>query len=180
MIPPPIARAALRAVAIAIAIAALVDPVATIARSPRRVVVARLTSSDGAVAERALRAGLPDSQLAIRPAANRRLPCAPAEPCVIVAAGSVDVDIPGDLPGPVSLIKVGPAGGANVAIASVAASPAQHTAAAGSLHVALRGVAVKGRRTELRVTDGAATVGSAIHLWALDGEAAIAFARASP
>lgn len=173
MIPHTIARAALRVVAVAIAIAALVDPVATIARAPRRVVVARLASSEVAVAERALSAGLPGVELDVRPAANRRLPCAPAEPCVIVADGSVDVDIPGDLPGPVSLIKVGPAGGANVAIQSVAASRTQHAAAAGSLHVALGGVAVKGRRTEVRVTDGAATVGSAIHDWVLDGDAAI-------
>ena len=39
---------------------------------------------------------LPGVEIVVRPVADRRLPCAPDEACVIVADGSVDVDLPAD------------------------------------------------------------------------------------
>lgn len=168
-----VARAALRAVAIAIAIAALIDPVMTLARTAPPLVVAHMASSDVAPSVEALRAALPNGGVTVRLVTDRRLPCTPGEPCVIVADGSIDVELPDDMRGPVSMIRVRPAAGSNVAIRSVVAPQVQHAAAAGSVHVAISGAGIQGRRTELRVTDGAAIVGSVIHEWTSDGDAAI-------
>lgn len=169
-----IARVALRAVAIGIAIVAMIDPVLTRGRTaPPVVVVARLASAAVAAAEQAIRAGLPDTDLIMQSAAGRRLPCWPDAACVIVADGSVDVDLPTDRRGPVSLVALDPAAGANVAVLSAVVPRTQHVAAAGVIHVEMRGVAVKGRRTELRVTDGAAVVGSAVHEWPSEGDTAV-------
>ncbi len=172
--PHPMLRGVLRAVAVLIAVAALVDPVMTLARSaPRSAVIARLASSAAGPVERALRSAFPDVEWVARNPDGGRLPCVQDEPCVIVADGSVDVEVPDDVAGPVSLITLGPAPGPNVGIRSAAASIAQHAAAAGSIRVEMTGTAMAGRRTELRVSDGAAIVGSAVHEWKADGAAAI-------
>ncbi len=167
-------RLALRTVAAAIAVAAIADPVLTVPRPvPHRVVVARLASANVDVEEAAIRSALPGADIIVRTASHGRLPCAPGESCVMVADGSVAAALPDDLDGPVSLIRVGTPPGPNVAIRSALASPAQSAAASGLVHVALTGTGMVGRRTEIHVTDGAATVGSAVHEWAADGEAAI-------
>lgn len=172
--PHTMLRGALRAFAVLTAVAALVDPVMTVARSaPRSVVMARLVSSGAGPVERALRSALPDFEWTFRTPEGRRLPCAQDEPCVIVADGSVAVDLPDDLAQPVSVITVGPVHGPNVGIRSAAASIAQHAAASGSVRVAMTGAGVVGRRTRLRINDGAATVGSAVHEWKADGDAVI-------
>ena len=169
-----VARIALRVLAIAIVVAALIDPVMTVARfAPEPVVVARLASLEVAAAEAALRAGLPNAEVTVRSAGGRRLPCALSEACVIVADGSVDVDLPADLGAPVSLIQIRAAAGLNVEVRSVTAAISQHAAASGTVLVSISGTGVQGRRTELRVSDGTATVGSAVHEWTADGDAAI-------
>ena len=168
------ARVALRTLAIVIAIAAVVDPVTTVpTASPAVVVAARLASSDVTAIEAALRLALSNTEVIVRPASGGRLPCAPGEHCVMVADGSVDVAIPSDVSGPVSLIQTTAATGPNVVVQSVAASLTQNSAGVGTVTVALTGVGMQGRRTELRVLDGAATVGSAVHEWQADGDATI-------
>jgi len=168
------ARVALRTLAIVIAIAAVVDPVMTVSTaSPAVVVVARLASSDVTAIEAALRSALSNAVVMVRPASGGRLPCAPGERCVMVADGSVDVQIPDDLSGPVSLIQTAVATGPNVAVRSVAASMTQNAAGSGIVTVALTGVGMQGRRTDIRVVDGAATVGSAVHEWKADGDATV-------
>jgi hypothetical protein len=167
-------RMVLRSVAIAIAVASIADPVMTRSRpAPRTVVVAQLASASVASVESAIRQGLPNAEVAVRPVTDRRLPCAPGETCVIAADGSVDVDVPQDLPGPVSLIRLGLPAGPNVAVTSVAAPRSHHGAGSGVLRVTLAGSGVSGRRTDVRVTDGAATVGSAGHEWKQDGDAVV-------
>lgn len=164
----------LRAVAVLIAVAALVDPVMTLARSaPRPAVIARLVSSEAGPVGPALRSALPAVTWISRNPEGRRLPCIQDQPCVIVADGSVDVDVPDDLALPVSLITVGPAPGPNVGIRSAAASIAQHAAAIGTVRVEVTGAGMVGRRTQLRIDDGGATVGSAAHEWKADGDAVI-------
>jgi len=159
---------------VAIAIAAVADPVITLSRpAPRVVVVAQLASSSVASAESLLRAALPASEISVRLATGGGLPCAPDESCVMVADGSVDVDLPEDLRGPVSLIRVGVPAGPNLVVQSVAAPRTQHSAGSGMLRVAMTGAGLQGRRTELRVTDGSATVGSASHEWKQDGDATV-------
>ncbi|MEY4634408.1 MAG: hypothetical protein RJA55_206 [Acidobacteriota bacterium] len=167
-------RLGLRAVAVAIAAAAIADPLLTLSRpTPNRVVVARLASTKADAEEAAIRSALPDAEISVRAARPGRLPCAPGESCVMVADGSMAADWPGDLEGPVSLIRVGTPAGPNVAIQSALVSPAQSAAASGIVRATLTGAGMAGRRTEIHVTDGAATVGSAVHEWAADGEAVI-------
>lgn len=167
-------RLGLRTVAVAIAAAAIADPVLTVSRPvPYRVVVARLASANTDVEEAAIRSALPGADLSVRAASPGRLPCAPGELCVIVADGSIAADLPNDLDGPVFLIRVGTPAGPNVAMQSALVSPAQSAAASGIVRATLAGTGMAGRRTEIHVTDGAATVGSAVHEWAADGEAVI-------
>ena len=167
-------RIVLRSLAVAIAVVAVADPVMTRSRpAPRTVVVAQLASVSVASVESAIRQGLPNADVGVRSAIDRRLPCAPDEACVIVTDGSVDVDLPQDLQGPVSLIHLRLPAGPNVSIKSVAAPRRHHGAGSGVLRVTLAGSGVSGRRTEVRVTDGAATVGSASHEWKQDGDAAV-------
>ncbi len=71
------------------------------------------------------------------------------------------------------MVRVDVASGSNVALQSVAASPAQYAAGSGTVRVVMAGVGMQGKRTELRVTDGAATVGSAVDDWSADGEIAV-------
>jgi len=167
-------RIVLRSVAIAIAVAAVADPVMTRTRpAPHTVVVAQLASASVASVESAIRQGLPNAEVGVRPVLDRRLPCGPDESCVIVADGSIDVDVPQDLRGPVSVIRLALPAGPNVAVKSVAAPQTQHGAGSGVLRVTLAGSGASGRRTEVRVTDGAATVGSASYEWKQDGDAAV-------
>jgi len=164
-------RAALRVTAVLIAVAAAIDPVVTRMRpAPQSVVVVRLASVDVTSVERALSEVLPGANITVRSPGAGRLPCAPGESCVAVSDGSVDVSIPDDLTAPLSLIHLSVAGGSNVAVQSVGASASQHAAAAGTVRVVMVGTGMAGRRTELRVTDGSATVGSATHDWKADGD----------
>lgn len=167
-------RLGLRAVAVTIAVAAIADPVLTVSRSvPHRVVVARLASANADAEEAAIRSALPGAEISVRTAGHGRLPCAPGESCVMVADGSMAAALPDDLDGPVSLIRVSTPAGPNVAIQSAVVSAAQNAAASGIVRATLAGIGVAGRRTEIHVTDGAATVGSAVHEWTADGEATI-------
>lgn len=167
-------RTVLRTVAVAIAVAALIDPAFSASSpTPRSIVIVPMASSGSAATESAIRATLPDAEIVVGAVAEGRVPCAPGESCVLVADGSVDADVPGDLRGPVSLIRATVPAGPNLAIQSVAASPVQQATGSGTVRVSMSGAGMTGRRTELRVTDGAATVGSTIHQWTEDEAAAV-------
>ena len=158
-----LARVVLRSAAILVAVAAAIDPVWTIARpTPQSVTVARLASSDITATAAAVRASLSGAELDVRAASHGRLPCRPGEPCLMVADGSVDVEIPDDLTAPLSLIAIAAPAGANVAVRSVTASLTQRAAGSGLVRVAMVGAGMQGARTQLRVTDDGATVGSEI------------------
>jgi hypothetical protein len=168
----PLARFGLRAAGVAIAVVAAIDPVFT-TDAPPTLVIARLASSSTETAEALIRSSAPGSEVIVRPAAGSRLPCAPEEACVIVADGSVDVDLPREMPVPVSVVRVGARGGPNVALTSVTAGQMQHAAGAGSVRVAMTGVGLSSQTTELRVTDGGSLVGSATYQWPSDGNAVV-------
>jgi hypothetical protein len=158
------ARLTLRSIAVLIAIAATIDPAFPLVRaSSDPVVVVKLTSTpiDGAV--RAMEQSLPGRAVTAREVINGRLPCASAEDCVLIADGSLDVDW-GRRFKPVSMLVVTPEGEPNVRISSVAI-PRAHGAAAGAARVQLEGHGVAGKRTEVRVLDGAAVIGAAAHDW---------------
>ena len=164
-------RVVLRTVAVTIAVAAMIDPVMTLSRpAPQRVVVARLASADAVAIATSIRRALPGAEVSVRDAASGRLPCGPGESCVMVADGSVAVDIPGDVSGPVSVIRLALPAGPNLVLQSVLAPATQSSAGSGLVRVAMGGTGMAGRRSELRITDGAATVGSVVHTWTADGD----------
>lgn len=168
-------RTGLRGVAVIIAVAAMIDPVMTLSRPvPHRVVVARLAASDGEAEAGAIRSALPGATVDVRAGSNGRLPCGPGEWCVIVADGSMAADLPADLQAPVSLIRAPRPEGPNLAIQSVATPRTQSTAGSGSARIELSGTGMAGRRTELRISDGAATMGAAVHEWTTDGDVTVA------
>lgn len=160
----PVLCVALRSIAIVIAIAGLIDPAWTTARTPsQRLVAIRLTATPPVDIEQALRANLPGWEIESR-GFETRLPCGTGERCVVIADGSVEAAIPDDLSDPLSLITVLSGGEPNVSVTSVAMSSA-HQGAAGVARVALTGSRVDGTRSEIRILDGTAVVGSMSHQW---------------
>ncbi len=165
-----VVRVSLRGIAIAIAVAALVDPVLSIERAPAiPLTLVKMAAVDVVPLERELHRLSPDADVRVREVVNHRLPCGPAERCVVIADGSVDAGLPSDLDGPLSLIRVGEPAGPNVRLRSVMFAAGQHASAAGAARVVLDGRGVIGRRTEIRISDTAALVGSASVEWKSDG-----------
>ncbi len=170
--------------ALLIAIAGVTDPAASVDRVPpqRITVVTAVAEEAGDIQSAVVIAVGRDAEVRERRPIGSKLPCAPDQPCVVIADGSVDVDLPLDrataphegVPyASTSLIKVVPAAGPNVELSAAIVSSHQHSAAAGSIHVEMTGTGVSGRRTGVRVIDGAAVVGSATHEWKSDGSASI-------
>ena len=83
-------RVTMRALAIAIAVAALIDPVfsSSIAHD-RPVVAVRLTADAPAAIESALREQLNGRELTTRVQTGNRIPCALDEDCIAIADGSI-------------------------------------------------------------------------------------------
>lgn len=157
-------NAVLRSIAIVIAILGAIDPAWSISRPvPQRLIAIRMTSSPSAAIEAALRDNLRGWDVVTREAAAR-VPCEREERCVVIADGSIDAAIPPDLVNPISLIKMTSTDGPNVSVRSVNVSRT-HQAASGIARVELSGRGVDGKRSEIRVIDGAAVVGSAMHTW---------------
>ena len=160
------ARLALRLVAIAIAIVAMIDPSLS-AREPAAtpVVLVRLTAGSADAIVAGLRAALAGRDLIVREAEGPRVPCAPGERCVLIADGWIDVDVPGDAGLPLSLIRVPVIASPNVAIRRVVVPAGVQATAAAAATVELSGAGVAGRRTEVRIMDGEAMVGSSAIEW---------------
>ena len=160
----------LRGIAIAIAVAALVDPVLSIERAPAiPLTLIKMTVSDVAPIEREVRRVNSGTEVHLREVVHHRLPCGPGERCVVMADGSVDAELPPDLDQPLSLIRVGNSAGANVRLRSVVLAAGQHASAAGVARVIVDGRDVIGRRTEIRISDNGALVGSGLVEWKSDG-----------
>jgi hypothetical protein len=138
-------RACCRGAAILIAVAGLVDPAFSVTRARPEVV----TTVD----------------LTVNGTADHRVPCDPANPCVIRADGSIDAEVPADLTKPLSLVRVENDGSPNLAIRSVASGSGTHAAAAGALRVSVEGRGVSGQRTAISVRDGHIVVGGAAIEW---------------
>ena len=158
-------RLALRMAAIAIAIAGMIDPAFSTSRPPsERLIAIRMTSAPAVAVEQSLAANLPGWRVEPR-AWQPRLPCGPDEQCVLIADGSRDADIPGDVSKPLSLITVARGDGPNVAVRSVSVSPG-HQTAGGVAHVELSGNGLgAGQKSEVRFLDGGAVIGSATRAW---------------
>ena len=159
----------LRAIAILIAIAGMIDPAWSIPRPvAKRLIAIRMTASPVATVEQALRASVPGWDLEYRDAAAR-LPCGPAERCVMIADGSTDTAIPDDLTPPPSLITVNREAGPNVSVRSVSVSRGHHSAG-GVARVELSAnepgaLTAGGASTTIRILDGGAVIGTATYQW---------------
>ena len=163
-------RGILRGIAIAIAVAALVDPVLSIERAPATpLTLIKMTVSDVAPIEREVRRLNSGTEVHIREAVHHRVPCGPGERCVVIADGSVDAELPPDLDQPLSLIRVGNSASANVRLRSVVVAAAQHASAAGVARVTIDGRDIIGRRTEIKISDTGARVGIGVVEWKSDG-----------
>jgi hypothetical protein len=161
----------LRAIAVAIAIAGVIDPAWTAsAPLPQKLVVIRALSTPDREAAAALSAALPGWQIETREHTSR-LPCAPGEQCVLVADGSKDVSVPDDLTRPVSLVTVRPIASPNVAVRSVSVSSG-HQSAAGVARIELVRTG-EIPKSEIRILDGNAVISSAIHEWATGSSAIV-------
>lgn len=175
MMPPSIVRPLLRAIAILIAITGLMDPAGSVDLVPpqRVTVVTAVAGAAGDLQSAVVEAVGRDAEVRERRPAGSALPCAPDQPCVVIADGSVDLDLPSDLRASTSLVTVVAAAGPNVELSAAIVSSDQHSAAAGSIRVQMTGTGLSGRRTDVRVIDGSAIVGSATHEWRTDGPAAV-------
>jgi hypothetical protein len=167
----------LRTVAILIALAGLLDPGWSSARpAVPRLIAIDLTEGGSDAVIAAIQQGAPGWQVVPRrpggsSPASRRLPCGPHERCVMVADGSVDVDVPRDSAAPVSIVAIRGRGPLNLAMQAASASPA-HLSAAGAVRVQMaRTGSIPS--TEVRVFDGAALVGSRTYQWVSGETAAI-------
>lgn len=157
----------LRTIAIAIAVAALIDPGFGVARQRHLpLVIVDLAEADLSPIEERLRAFQAD--VAVRAPEDWRLPCGADERCVVAADGSQNASVARDL-GAVSLIVVGRDQRPNLSLESATVSGSFHGSAAGAVRVAVRGDGVSGRRAMIRVRDGDAVIGSAPLEWAADG-----------
>jgi hypothetical protein len=163
-------RGMLRGIAIAIAVAALVDPVLSIERaSAIPLALVKMTVSDVAPIEREVRRVNSGTEVHLREAVHHRVPCGPGERCVVIADGSVDADLPPDLDQPLSLITITNSAGANVRLRSVVLTTGQHASAASVARVTVEGRDVIGRRTEIKISDSGALVGSGVIEWKSNG-----------
>src|SRR5687768_3473291 len=121
-------RVMLRAIAISIAVAGLVDPALSTSRPPSRKLVAiRMTAAPPVTVDRALTANLPGWVVEPREGQSR-VPCGADEQCVLIADGSKDASVPDDLSRPLSLISVKRGDRPNVAVRSVTVSLGHHNA----------------------------------------------------
>jgi hypothetical protein len=162
----------LRIVAILIAVAGVIDPAWPVSRPPaRKLVIVRATAEGATDFEQSVRARLSEWELDFR-APDARLPCAIDERCILIADGSVDVAIPDDLVNPPVLVTADVPGGANISIRSVIMSAA-HQSAAGAARVELLREGTLSNRTEIRILDGGAVIGAAIHEWGNGDSASI-------
>jgi len=156
-------RVLLRVSAIAIAIAALIDPVFSSSRSYERpVVTVHLTTGQPAAIDSALKGQLRERELGTRVPVGNRLPCGLDEDCIAIADGSIDSEW--EAARPVYMIITDVNASPNVSVQSVVLS-AGHRSAAGVARVVLSGRGVEGKRTEVRISDSGAIVGSASHQW---------------
>lgn len=165
-----VARVLLRSAAIAIVIAAMIDPVLSVGSAGgAAAVVVNMTANDAPAIENRVRQSAGGSELISRRLTDHRLPCALGERCIVVADGSIEAVWPSDLPIPASLVIVRGSATPNVFLRAASITPAQHLRAGGAAEIMLDGTGMAGRRTEIRLTDGTALVGAATHEWKADG-----------
>ena len=99
------------------------------------------------------------------------LPCDATQPCLVLTDGAPIV-IPPDRKGPLYIASVGEPLTNNVEARELTAAPA-HLHGQAVARVTLSGRGLQGRNTRIRVRDGSAIVGEAVHAWSADGDVAV-------
>ena len=166
---PSLLRAIFRGIAIVIAVAAIADPAWSIERaSAIPLTLIKMTTEDVSAIERDLRRLSSVADVQLRDIVHHRVPCGPGDRCVVIADGSVDAGMPEDLDRPLSLIRVVDTAGPNVRLRSVIFASGQQPSAAGVARVVIDSRGASGHRSEIRIVDGAAIVGSAVVEWKSD------------
>jgi hypothetical protein len=163
----------LRAVAVAIAVAALIDPVLSLAGDERPIVVVNLTSGRIDHVVRGLEDAGVRATMEVRVADAARVPCSPAERCLVVADGSTAPTWPADLLAPIGLVTTRQPAAPNITVRAVSMAGRPHVGAAGAAQVVLDGQGVAGSQSEVRLLAGELPVGSATHVWKTDGTATV-------
>lgn len=158
-------RVGLRAIAIAIAMAALIDPVWSGSRSAGvELIAVDATSNNFDSVVASVQAAASGWRIVPRRPPADRVPCGLHERCVVIADGSRPLAMPADA-GALSLIIV-PPGVPNVSLYSAVAT-SSHGAASGTVRVEMSRAGTV-PVTELRVLDGDALVGLTRHTWSSD------------
>ena len=158
-------RLGLRSLAVIIAVAAAMDPAwSTMQIPPKRLVAIRMTSSDVTPHLTALRSAFVGWELVSRELTGTRVPCDPAEACVLIADGSIDGDPPLDHRGPLALLDVRDTRAPGTLIRAITAYDT-HQSASGVIHVELERRTITEPTTLVTVSDGTAIVGSAKATW---------------
>jgi len=180
----------LRLTALGIAIMCWLDPQSTIAPQPPIVVDAAIVRSardarparDGSsltvldlarqtAAGLGRRLGAAGTVRVHEVAEGLALPCDATQPCLVLTGGA-PVVIPPDRKGPLYFASVGEPLTNNVEARELAAAPA-HLDGQAVARVTLSGRGLQGRNTRIRMRDGSAIVGEAVHTWSADGDVAV-------
>lgn len=147
-----------RALAIAIAVAGVMDPAWSATRSSSKpIIVVRASALDTRAAEERLRASIGNRPIEFRELNRSRVPCASDEECILTADGSIDVAVPSDVKP--ALIPIRADEGPHIAIASVNIEGA-HSEAASVARVEVTAVGIDRRDVTIRARDGNVIVGS--------------------
>ena len=152
-----------RAVAIAIAVAAIVDPVFTVERQ-RATPLVLVDLTDGAGADVLDRLRSSESNVVTRQAREEQVPCEPGERCVIIADGSRHARVAEDIGAAIALVTVG-RDHPNVSLESATATSSHHRGAAGVVSVSMRGDGITGKTVTIRILDQSAVIGAASVEW---------------
>jgi hypothetical protein len=99
------------------------------------------------------------------------VPCGAVDPCVVLTEGAA-ASVPADRRGAVSIVLVGDRLDGNVEVTGVSVAPA-HLAGQATAIVSIAGQGLQGRTSQVRLHDGGAIVGEAIHQWTSDGEVSV-------
>jgi hypothetical protein len=166
-------RVGLRTVAVAIAVAALIDPVFSMPGAPRPIVVVNVTAGSIDHVVRSVEDAGGGAAIEVRAVNGAGVPCSTTERCVVVADGSMAPTLPADVSMPLALVTLSEPTAPNVRVDAVSIAERPHVGVAGAAQVVLAGQGVAGRQSEVRLLAGDLPVGSVTHAWKTDGIATV-------
>ena len=137
--------------------------------SPIPLALIKMTVSDVAPIEREVRRVNSGTEVHLREAVHHRVPCGSRRTIRRPSRMARLTPTPPDLDQPLSLIRITNSAGANVRLRSVVLATGQHRECRQCSRVTVDGRDVIGRRTEIKISDSGALVGSGLVEWKSDG-----------